>query len=218
MATVPISTFICLWASYTFPPSICLFFCRKYVDWSWEYVNLSQTHECVNWDWSRAIPRKGIHKWDFRCSVAWQFFSWSLSAKWVEAAWVSFTILILSGSNAQRMHLFTGARNQRKSQSSKERMYISWRKLSGGRWCGGIAVFVWQCSQFPLRTQWYAATPKNDAKRWPVLYAVSFLFGSNNRMNCHVANPLPFQPAREWIFSFLKLNTFRHGQRGKLHH
>ena len=21
------------------------------------------------WDWGRAIPRKGIHKWDFRCSV-----------------------------------------------------------------------------------------------------------------------------------------------------
>ncbi len=21
-----------------------------------------------NWDWGRAIPRKGIHKWDFRCS------------------------------------------------------------------------------------------------------------------------------------------------------
>ncbi len=27
----------------------------------------SQTHECGNWDWGRAIPRKGIHKWDFRC-------------------------------------------------------------------------------------------------------------------------------------------------------
>ncbi len=22
-----------------------------------------------NWDWGRVIPRKGIHKWDFRCSV-----------------------------------------------------------------------------------------------------------------------------------------------------
>jgi hypothetical protein len=27
------------------------------------------THECGNWDWGRAIPRKGIHKWDFHCSV-----------------------------------------------------------------------------------------------------------------------------------------------------
>ncbi len=33
-----------------------------YVDWSWKYVNRSQTHECGNWDWGRAIPRKGIHK------------------------------------------------------------------------------------------------------------------------------------------------------------
>jgi hypothetical protein len=41
----------------------------KYVDRSSEYINRSQTHECGNWDWVRAIPRKGIHKWDFRCSV-----------------------------------------------------------------------------------------------------------------------------------------------------
>ncbi len=41
----------------------------KYVDQSWEYINCSQTRECGNWDWGRAIPRKGIHKWDFPCSV-----------------------------------------------------------------------------------------------------------------------------------------------------
>jgi hypothetical protein len=41
----------------------------KYVDWSLEYINRSQTHECGNWDWGRAIPRKGIQKWDFPCSV-----------------------------------------------------------------------------------------------------------------------------------------------------
>ncbi len=34
----------------------------KYLDWSWEYMNRSQTHECGYWDWDRAIPRKGIHK------------------------------------------------------------------------------------------------------------------------------------------------------------
>ncbi len=33
------------------------------------YINRSQIHECGNWDWGRAIPRKGIHKWDFRYSV-----------------------------------------------------------------------------------------------------------------------------------------------------
>ncbi len=41
----------------------------KYVDWSWEYINRSQIHECGNWDWGRAIPSKGIHIWDFSCSV-----------------------------------------------------------------------------------------------------------------------------------------------------
>ncbi len=53
---------------YIFPRLICLFCWRKYVDRSWEYINRSQTHECENWDWGSAIPRKGIHKWDFPCS------------------------------------------------------------------------------------------------------------------------------------------------------
>ncbi len=44
----------------------------KYVDRSWEYTNRSQTHECRNWVWGRAIPFLGIHKWDFRSSTAHQ--------------------------------------------------------------------------------------------------------------------------------------------------
>ncbi len=39
----------------------------KYVDQSWEYIKRSQTHECGNWDWGRAITRKWIHKLDFPC-------------------------------------------------------------------------------------------------------------------------------------------------------
>ncbi len=68
-ATAIISTFMCLWTIYTYPRLICLFCCRKYVDRSWEYINRSQTHECGNLDWGRKIPRKGIQKWDFCCSV-----------------------------------------------------------------------------------------------------------------------------------------------------
>jgi hypothetical protein len=45
----------------------------KYVHQSWEYINRSQTHKCGNWDWGCAIPRKGIHKWDFPCSAAPEF-------------------------------------------------------------------------------------------------------------------------------------------------
>jgi hypothetical protein len=66
---VPISTFMRLWAIYIFLRSVTLFFWRKYVDRSWKYINRSQTHECWNWDWGRDIPRKGIYKGDFRCSV-----------------------------------------------------------------------------------------------------------------------------------------------------
>jgi len=68
-ASVPISTFMCLWANYIFPRWVCLFCWRKYVDRSWEYINRSQTHECGSWDWGRANPRKGIPKWDFCCSA-----------------------------------------------------------------------------------------------------------------------------------------------------
>ncbi len=42
----------------------------KYVDRFWKYINRSQTHECWNWDWGRALPFLGIHKWDFRCSAS----------------------------------------------------------------------------------------------------------------------------------------------------
>ncbi len=68
--SVPISKFMCLWVIYIFPGSVCLFCWRKFVDRSsWDYINPSQTHECGNWGWGRAIPRKEIHKWDFRCSA-----------------------------------------------------------------------------------------------------------------------------------------------------
>ncbi len=69
--SVPISTFMCLWANYIFPRWVCLFCWRKYVDRSWEYINCSQTHECVNWGWGRPIPRKGIYKRNCRCSVGY---------------------------------------------------------------------------------------------------------------------------------------------------
>ncbi len=67
--SVPISTFMCLWEIYIFPRSVCLLCWKYYVDRSWDYINHSQKHDCWNWGWGRAIPRKGRHKWDFRCSV-----------------------------------------------------------------------------------------------------------------------------------------------------
>jgi hypothetical protein len=67
--SVPISTFMCLWANYIFPRCVFLFCWRKYVDRRWEYINRSQTHECGNWGWGHAIPRKGIHKRNCRCNA-----------------------------------------------------------------------------------------------------------------------------------------------------
>jgi hypothetical protein len=44
VATVPIYTFMCLWAICIFLRSICLLCCRKYVDRSWEYINIAHRH------------------------------------------------------------------------------------------------------------------------------------------------------------------------------
>ncbi len=68
---LPVPTLMYLWEIHIFPGLVCLFWCREiqYVDRSWEYINRSQTHECGNWGWGRAIPRNGIHKWDFPCSA-----------------------------------------------------------------------------------------------------------------------------------------------------
>ncbi len=79
----PVPTFIYLWEIYIFPGSVCLFWCRKICGpimgiykspqsqfmclWS-IYSNIFP-HDCGNWDLGRAIPRKGIHEWDFRCSA-----------------------------------------------------------------------------------------------------------------------------------------------------
>ncbi len=60
------------WFMYIFLRSFCQFSWSKYVDRFWDYINRSQTHECWNWGWGRAIPRKGIHKWDFRSSMVFQ--------------------------------------------------------------------------------------------------------------------------------------------------
>ena len=59
---------------------------------SWEYINHSQTHECVNWDWGRWIPRKGIHKWDCPCSVLNVANFYSTKALYKKNLWTSLLV------------------------------------------------------------------------------------------------------------------------------
>jgi hypothetical protein len=67
MFCLPIPTLINLWEIYIFPGSVCLFLAAaEHVDWSWEYLNRWETHECRNWDWGRVITLLGIHNLDFR--------------------------------------------------------------------------------------------------------------------------------------------------------
>ncbi len=58
-ASVPISTFMCLWAIYIFPQDRNLFskIGRPIV---WEYINHSQKHECRNW-----TEAAQFHFWEY---------------------------------------------------------------------------------------------------------------------------------------------------------
>ncbi len=68
-AAVPIPSFMFLWAIYIFLPQVCLFCCRKIGGPNVGiYVDRSKTQECGNWDWGRAIPFLGLHKFKFLCS------------------------------------------------------------------------------------------------------------------------------------------------------
>ncbi len=63
VASVPISTFMCLWA-------MGLSTLLQENMWTGPgNINRSQTHECGNGDWGPAVPFLGTHKEDFRCSV-----------------------------------------------------------------------------------------------------------------------------------------------------
>ncbi len=57
-----------------------------------EYINRSQTHECGNWGWGHAIPRKGIYKRNWLCSV----FQTSTSLQYYLSLLIILDTLILT--------------------------------------------------------------------------------------------------------------------------
>ncbi len=91
-ALVPILTFMFMWAIYIFQQSVCLFCCRKKGGPIVEiYLDHSQTHECGNWDWGRAIPFLGIHKSKFfavHCNQGFKLIEKFVACKvWRTACW-----------------------------------------------------------------------------------------------------------------------------------
>ncbi len=93
------------------------------MDRSWEYINCSQTHECRNWDWSRAIPFLGIHKLDFQYSVG----PWSGRATYSSIS-ICNTI--------------------KHCQDDKHAAYCKWvfsAKCPAQNWGDFFGRFVWMC-------------------------------------------------------------------------
>ncbi len=67
-ASVPISTFMCLWTIPRISPHISL---QQKTDGSWKYLNLSQIYDCRNWETEHynsvleiTVSFLGIHKWE----------------------------------------------------------------------------------------------------------------------------------------------------------
>ncbi len=103
----------------------------KYVDQSWEYINRSQTHECGNWDWGRAIPRKGIHKWNFPCSVGW-----------VGQEIYFLSLRRISGGEGRLLH--RGKAEGRVTENNCENgLSDLWVWYERGGWSGGGGVWCW---------------------------------------------------------------------------
>ncbi len=78
MFCLPIPTLIYLWEIYILPGSVRLFCCSQICGPILGiYKSLTDTWMCkigilFDWDWGRTIPRKGIHRWDFRCSALYK--------------------------------------------------------------------------------------------------------------------------------------------------
>ncbi len=73
---------MCLWEIYIFPRSVSLFFWRKYVDRSWDYINRSHINVEIGAEAALFPEKEYVHKGDFRCSATtstnFQFTSLSM--------------------------------------------------------------------------------------------------------------------------------------------
>jgi hypothetical protein len=184
-ASVPISTFMRLWAIYIFPRWVSLFCWRKYEDQSCDYINSSQTHECWNWGWGLTIPRKRIHIGDFRCSVASQAMVSSFSC-------IQF-----------RVSLFRAERNRIRRLAGYKHIVIALCLQVASSHTSHLSAHPWLAGSYSvLATTWISASKgtitevysnpilhtvglKSHSLSFKILHGIHFLFKLPSQFFCH---------------------------------
>ncbi len=77
--SLPISTFMYLWAFYRLPRKVRKCNTARQAERTWEYINRSQIHECRYWQRGRAVSFLGIFGSlcsAARCGVQYSVLTW----------------------------------------------------------------------------------------------------------------------------------------------
>ncbi len=115
----------------------------KYVDQSWDYINLSLTPECGNWDWGRAIPRKGWHKWDFPCSACYESLLLLFNMLHVQHIFsVFFNRLLDFFFNEAKRRCNRRKEDWKEAGSLTAEKVIRWKSKIYGFYCNTVCIYA----------------------------------------------------------------------------
>ncbi len=119
-----------LWEIYIFPGSVYLFCCSQ-ICGPILGISCPQTHECGNWDWSHAIPRKGILYINGIFVAVWSFWQLSFTNQFI----VLKTFLVKLIATQKSIFLLLVILYAKIFFASKFFITLSWVLVGAGRNC-----------------------------------------------------------------------------------